>query len=387
MPTYRFIINGLRHHDFADRLDELFLSALGRRVTLSIEPDNPSEADAVIAYLGQCCLGYVRSAQRAEACGLIRALGLEAMQGRMVEADPQRRWLTVEVVADEALPSLPIGRPAHPLTGWHFDGRTLPEEEKEHRLRTLLASLLLTVKACEPWEEDMEEWLVYVDQELWRDISSDCSEKVEQLLRLLTDGTPAQPLYADKALRLQLAMDRMGSPEVRRQQAEHICQRAFSRSMDELLCYYKGDEPLQAVLTLPAELLRLYLTDSEALMGRLWYYRLPREQVRGVLTLLALMVRLRKDEPALSPSDIEPFRFIHPALDDEAILQVHREMTHLCRHFGIQDICAYLNHLASTGRVLQPQSAQSIYDELTRLGMPASSPGFDYKTFMKYYRR
>ena len=233
----------------------------------------------------------------------------------------------------------------------------------------------------------MEEWLVYVDQELWRDISSDCSEKVEQLLRLLTDGTPVQPLYADKALRLQLAMDRMGSPEVRRQQAKHICQRAFSPSMDELLCYYKGDEPLQAVLTLPAELLRLYLTDSEALMGRLWYYRLPREQVRGVLTLLALMVRLRKDEPALSPSDIEPFRFIHPALDDEAILQVHREVTHLCRHFGIQDICAYLNHLASTGRVLQPQSAQSIYDELTRLGMPASSPGFDYKTFMKYYRR
>ena len=179
----------------------------------------------------------------------------------------------------------------------------------------------------------------------------------------------------------------MGSPEVRRQQAEHICQRAFSPSMDELLCYYKGDEPLQAVLTLPAELLRLYLTDSEALMGRLWYYRLPREQVRGVLTLLALMVRLRKDEPALSPSDIEPFRFIHPVLADEAILPVHREMTHLCRHFGIQDICAYLNHLASTGRVLQPQSAQSIYDELTRLGMPASSPGFDYKTFMKYYRR
>ena len=62
----------------------------------------------------------------------------------------------------------------------------------------------------------MEEWLVYVDQELWRDISSDCSEKVEQLLRLLTDGTPVQPLYADKALRLQLAIDRMGSPEVRR---------------------------------------------------------------------------------------------------------------------------------------------------------------------------
>ena len=138
----------------------------------------------------------------------------------------------------------------------------------------------------------MEEWLVYVDQELWRDISSDCSEKVEQLLRLLTDGTPVQPLYADKALRLQLAIDRMGSPEVRRQQAEHICQRAFSHSMDELLCYYKGEESLQAVLTLPAELLRLYLTDSEALMGRLWYYRLPREQVRGVLTLLALMVRL-----------------------------------------------------------------------------------------------
>ena len=31
MTTYRFAITGLRHHDFANRLDELYDKAMGKR--------------------------------------------------------------------------------------------------------------------------------------------------------------------------------------------------------------------------------------------------------------------------------------------------------------------------------------------------------------------
>ena len=33
MTTYRFAITGLRHHDFANRLDELYDKAMGKRMS------------------------------------------------------------------------------------------------------------------------------------------------------------------------------------------------------------------------------------------------------------------------------------------------------------------------------------------------------------------
>ena len=292
MQTYRFTVNGLRHHDFAERLDELCRLAPGRRLTLSIEADNPGEADAVIAYLGSRCVGYVRSGQRAEACALIRASRQEVLQGRVVGTDRQRRWLTVEVTAARLkLPPLPETDSPHLLSRWSFEGRTLPVDEAEHRLHAMLASLQMVLEPCEPWEDDVEEWLEYIERQLWRDISSETSAQVAHILHLLTDGTPRHPLYADKALRLQLAIERMGSPEVRRRQAQHIVELARSAHMDELLCHY-GQRASEALLSLPEELARLFLTDSELLMGRLWYLRLPRHQVRALRTLLAMLARL-----------------------------------------------------------------------------------------------
>lgn len=62
---HRIIINGLRHHDFKGRLDELYKLAPGRRMAISIEHDNPKETDAVIVYWGKELVGYVRSAKTA----------------------------------------------------------------------------------------------------------------------------------------------------------------------------------------------------------------------------------------------------------------------------------------------------------------------------------
>ena len=73
---HRIIINGLRHHDFKGRLDELYKLAPGRRMAISIEHDNPKETDAVIVYWGKELVGYVRSGKDRElAYTLIKTSG------------------------------------------------------------------------------------------------------------------------------------------------------------------------------------------------------------------------------------------------------------------------------------------------------------------------
>ena len=41
------------------------------------------------------------------------------------------------------------------------------------------------------------------------------------------------------------------------------------------------------------------------------------------------------------------------------------------RHIGVQDICNYLEALVSERKI----------------GMPTDNPGYEYKTFIKYYKR
>ena len=81
------------------------------------------------------------------------------------------------------------------------------------------------------------------------------------------------------------------------------------------------------------------------------------------------------------------FRFIHPSLEDTDAQAVHREVVKLCKYYGVQDICNYLEALASERKILLPMNSRTAYDELTRIGMPTDNPGYEYKTFIKYYKR
>lgn len=101
MTTYTFAITGLRHHDFANRLDELYDNAMGKRMSISIEHDNPGEMDAVIVYWGRNFVGYVRSGtDRERACSLILSSGRGTMLGKIVEVDRDHRVLWMEIVTD-----------------------------------------------------------------------------------------------------------------------------------------------------------------------------------------------------------------------------------------------------------------------------------------------
>ena len=83
--------------------------------------------------------------------------------------------------------------------------------------------------------------------------------------------------------------------------------------------------------------------------------------------------------------DEELFKFIHPALTEEE-RNIHEQVKKLVTRQGIQEICKYLTKLESEEKIYLPQSAETAYTELVRMGMP-SGDGFSIKTFMKYYKK
>lgn len=300
-----FTVTGLRHHDFQSSLDELYALAAGggQRVTLSIEADNEAERDAVIVYAGSRCVGYVRSGgdrQRAEA--LIRSTGRGVVMGRLSGADSEHRLVTMEMTVPDGVAAClgdarllePQERPRSVFTGWTFDGELLRPDEAETRLHAMVANLLAVVEMEEEWADDTEQWLEYVEQNMWRDISCELSAQVGSLIALLSAGKSCRPLYGVKALRLLQAVDAMGSPEVRRLQVAQIVALAQSPQMEMLLLKW-GERAQMMASKLPPVVADLFLSSGELLMGRLWYLHLPRLQVRAVKTLLAAMVRLRQD--------------------------------------------------------------------------------------------
>ena len=85
-------------------------------------------------------------------------------------------------------------------------------------------------------------------------------------------------------------------------------------------------------------------------------------------------------------NDDELFKFIHPAITGEEERKIHEQVKKLVTRQGIQEICKYLTKLESEEKIYLPQSADSTYTELVRMGMP-DGEGFSLKTFMKYYKK
>ena len=83
----------------------------------------------------------------------------------------------------------------------------------------------------------------------------------------------------------------------------------------------------------------------------------------------------------------EVFKFIHPAVDsEETEWQIHKEIKRLVCRQGLQEICQYLKQMADEKKILLPQNAEKMYNELVRLGMP-NGDGYTLKTFRNCYVR
>ena len=92
------------------------------------------------------------------------------------------------------------------------------------------------------------------------------------------------------------------------------------------------------------------------------------------------------DHEEIQKHNEELFHYIHPTVDSQHEWQIHNEVKRLVASQGIQEICQYLQQMVLDKKILLPQSADSAYTELVRMGMP-DGEGFQKKTFMKYYKK
>lgn len=110
-------------------------------------------------------------------------------------------------------------------------------------------------------------------------------------------------------------------------------------------------------------------------------------QVNGVppATEVLAPVEEKSDEEVI-PEGEELCKFIHPAIDNAKAKKIHMVVKRLVSTQDIQDICQYLNKMASEELILQPGNPSTAYEELTRMGMPKTD-GYSFKTFQRYYRK
>lgn len=302
--AYNITVTGLRHGDFKDCLEEFYSQVVGRRVVLCIEPDNRSEKNAVRVKLGTKRVGYARSGECREcAYSLIASTGRPVMLGRVVGYDKENRYLFVELQSDDKLKIVHTQEKSE-LTNWSFDDRTLMPDEKEAQVVEELYSLDLLFREDMVCHEEIEENLKFIEENMWRDCSHEAKKQIEGLLSLASNLSNTHSWFAKIAKRLQYVIDYMGSPEVRKLQAQHILELAHCKEMDGLLHYY-GERAADVVNVLPKVLTDLFRQDGELFMGRMWYLQCSAKMWRALKTLLAIMVRLEDNAGEEASNSLE----------------------------------------------------------------------------------
>lgn len=302
--AYNITVTGLRHGDFKDCLEELYSHVVGRRVVLCIEPDNRSEKNAVRVKLGTKRVGYARSGECREcAYSLIASTGRPVMLGRVVGYDKENRYLFVELQSDDKLKIVHTQEKSE-LTNWSFDDRTLMPDEKEAQVVEELYSLDLLFREDMVCHEEIEESLKFIEENMWRDCSHEAKKQIEGLLSLASNLSNTHSWFAKIAKRLQYVIDYMGSPEVRKLQAQHILELAHCKEMDGLMHYY-GERAADVVNVLPKVLTDLFRQDGELFMGRMWYLQCSAKMWRALKTLLAIMVRLEDNAGEETSNSLE----------------------------------------------------------------------------------
>ena len=298
----RLPIIGIRHHDFKRRLDELYEIAQGRRVTISVEHDNPVEVDAVICFMGDKHLGYVRSGMfHDRALTMLRRSDRRSIMGRVVDTERENRVIWIEVTADDVATEC-VAAHSTLLETLNYDGPMIPRPKGMVQLHSMIDTLEMLVEDGEPWDEEMETYLDAVMELGWMDISVEFRTQMEHVLHLMTLADDAKG-YGEAAGRLQYFIDFMGSPETRQRQARWLLETAKGEEMKRVRMAY-GERAPEVVKMLPENMVELFVSDGEIFMARLWYLRQSDTVVRGILTLIALSIILKEEMQEISLDEI-----------------------------------------------------------------------------------
>ena len=81
----------------------------------------------------------------------------------------------------------------------------------------------------------------------------------------------------------------------------------------------------------------------------------------------------------------ERFHFIHPEIEDEEALRIHKAIKRMVTYQKVPEICTYLKEKKQEGKLYLPPNPSFVYEELKRLGMPTGE-GYSDKYFASCYK-
>lgn len=398
-----YCVKGISHHDVADRLDVWLPKCVGMMVTPRIEhaEDNEIGVECIAVYMVDEHLGYINDDDKREVKCLLHHCQ-RMPRGRIVgygEGDGAKHGyrhasLSVEIefalCDEETLPDDDDEALPTPWDSWSYEGSLLSQSENEKKLDQVLKMLREMVRYNEPWSEEVKEYAEALCRHAAFDLSVEMRRELSAIRLWLEQMRQKEAqTYTRKVLALQ---HNMGSLEYRKQHAKRLL---FDKMLSAgcMSLHHSGQIDLAYLAERMSAMPYQPTMDdagSQFFVGKLYYDLLTRKKLRQIYTVVAL--NMWHEKPAYrekQQQEMEPFRYIHPKLaqEEDECRQIHRSLVHLVTHFGVQDICIYLNDLRQQQKILLPQSVQLVYDELVRLGMPVEEKGYDYKTFAKYYNK
>lgn len=292
MEKIKVDVVGLSHGDYRDRTSEFLAEALGKRLTLQKEPENPLDSYAVRVRQGVKKVGYVAVPDLEVVHQAIKGSGGGTLlKGVVVECIEKPPKLRVELEAEQ------IDWDYSPFDdsvydGWDYSGMSLipPELTAQNDLTTDLAMALEGKEDC--------------DGEL-----TDLAEK--WLQTALYD--PSREMVRDR-YRIELLLSARSEPELRQVAVEIGKQKGFLMSHDsraEVARYLFVEWPMQLkrkglekyhftndsnlseleerLRAFPFHLYDKFLNDPVDFLREVYYNHVPRRQLFQLLSGIVLM--------------------------------------------------------------------------------------------------
>lgn len=288
MPTIQLHIQGLTHHDIAERRETFLRTAAGRRIAL--RPAQLCEdVRAVEAYVGGECVGVVARLDLELAWTALRGKEKRVLHGRIVAAQDYSLVAEVEVQELQREEAIASG-----LDGWTYSGPLLAERAEERKLAFLeeeLAALLADASDC-LHEDDVNEVLdlldVYCRTTLY-DISGEGLQYRRRLVLWLQQT--ADPRLQEAVEQVLDMSRRMGGDHWMQELGEWM--KSELPTSREALVLTVGAAGLAEVRAeaerLPQGLLALW-SKNPTQFARVLYGMLPsREELRRVLSCLVVL--------------------------------------------------------------------------------------------------
>lgn len=353
--------------------------------------DNKYDAYAVGVYTAtQILLGYVWMQQAPSVRRWMAENGKSFVAARIDRFNTQTGLMM-------AIPKIPMNlkrvtRSEGIDKDWAKELPLVITDIKQQGLEMGLFVLKEKLEVLTEWDDSLKPMIDNVFRYLETDLSDYCYEECIDVYKAMRKS-PIK-VVREKADKFLKALVNRGSGKSTRWWIDEWLPNFMKEAMgsDLLKIYENSGYTLEMVEKLlqeaPMTLYQIYRSNKPRFAKQLYYSALPTQIFYRLITLLTVReglkdVRSKMDDVRCEKNE-ELFHFIHPEIDEKEAFRIHDAMKRVVVNQRVTEICAYLRELKERRKVLLPETPNTVYKELKRMGMPIGE-GFSEKRFSNCY--